>query len=101
MWVGTQVPVRAQLAVALVTGLPQESINIHNQYLGGGFGRRLDVDSIHQAARIAKQLPYPVKLIWTREEDIQHDLYRPYYYDRVSAGLDAQGNISGWTHRVT
>ncbi|MCA3794912.1 MAG: xanthine dehydrogenase family protein molybdopterin-binding subunit [Burkholderia sp.] len=101
VWVGTQVPVRAQLAVALVTGLPQESINIHNQYLGGGFGRRLDVDSIHQAARIAKQLPYPVKLIWTREEDIQHDLYRPYYYDRVSAGLDAQGNISGWTHRVT
>ena len=101
MWVGTQVPVRAQAAVAKETGLPVESVIVHNQYMGGAFGRRLDVDSIIQAARIAKHVNYPVKLIWTREEDMQHDYYRPYYYDRVSAGVDAKGAITGWTHRVT
>ena len=101
VWVGTQVPVRAQMTVAKETGLPQESVNVYNQFMGGAFGRRLDVDSVTQAARIAKHLPYPVKLIWTREEDIQHDLYRPYYYDRISAGLDGSGNVVGWAHRVT
>jgi isoquinoline 1-oxidoreductase beta subunit len=101
LWVGTQVPVRAQAAVAGVAGLQPAQVIVHNQYMGGAFGRRLDIDFIAQAARIAKSVPYPVKVIWTREEDIQHDLYRPYYYDRVSAGLDAQGNIVGWTHRVT
>jgi isoquinoline 1-oxidoreductase beta subunit len=69
--------------------------------MGGAFGRRLDVDGIEQAARIAHAVPYPVKVVWTREEDIQHDLYRPYYYDRISAGLDSDGRIVGWTHRVT
>ena len=101
LWVGTQVPVRAQMAVAHETGLPRDKIEVHNQVMGGAFGRRLDVDSITQAARIAKHLDYPVKLIWTREEDIQHDLYRPYYYDRISAGIDSKGAIVGWTHRVT
>lgn len=101
VWVGTQVPARAQATVAKETGLPLASVVVHNQYMGGAFGRRLDVDSITQAARIAKHLSYPVKLIWTREEDMQHEYYRPYYYDRVSAGLDTQGGITGWTHRVT
>ena len=101
LWVGTQVPVRAQLAVATVAGLKPEQVTVHNQYMGGAFGRRLDIDGIEQAARIAKAVNYPVKVIWTREEDIQHDLYRPYYYDRVSAGLDANGAITGWTHRTT
>jgi isoquinoline 1-oxidoreductase beta subunit len=101
LWVGTQVPVRAQAAVAQAAGLKPEQVTVHNQYMGGAFGRRLDVDSIEQAARIAKGLGYPVKLVWTREEDIQHDLFRPYYYDRLSAGLDANGRIVGWTHRVT
>jgi isoquinoline 1-oxidoreductase beta subunit len=101
VWVGTQVPVRAQMTVAKETGLPEASVNVYNQFMGGAFGRRLDIDSVTQAARIAKHLSYPVKLIWTREEDIRHDLYRPYYYDRISAGLDNQGNVVGWTHRVT
>jgi isoquinoline 1-oxidoreductase beta subunit len=101
LWVGTQVPPRAQAAVAKVAKLKPEQVTVHNQYMGGAFGRRLDVDSIEQAAAIAAQLGYPVKLIWTREEDIQHDLYRPYYYDRVAAGLDASGKIVGWTHRTT
>jgi isoquinoline 1-oxidoreductase beta subunit len=101
VWAGTQVPVRAQAAVMKVTGLKAEQVTIHNQYMGGAFGRRLEEDSIFQAARIAKNLAYPVKLIWTREEDIQHDMYRPYYYDRIEAGLDDHGNITGWSHRVT
>ena len=101
VWVGTQVPVRAQKTVAAITGLKQESVRVYNQFMGGAFGRRLDEDSVTQAARIAKHLDYPVKLIWTREEDIQHDLYRPYYYDRVSAGIDAQGRVVGLTHRTT
>ena len=101
LWVGTQVPVRAQAAVAKVAGLQPAQVTVHNQYMGGAFGRRLDIDGIEQAAHIAKAVNYPVKVIWTREEDIQHDLFRPYYYDRVSAGLDKDGRITGWTHRVT
>ena len=101
LWVGTQVPVRAQMAVAKATGLPPDKVVVHNHLMGGAFGRRLDIDSISQAALIARQLSYPVKLIWTREEDIRKDLLRPYYYDRIAAGLDADGRIVGWTDRVT
>jgi len=101
VWVGTQVPARAQDAVMKVTGLKADQVAVHNHYIGGAFGRRLEEDSVFQAARIAKDLGYPVKLVWTREEDIQHDMYRPYYYDKISAGLDAHGNIVGWSHRVT
>ena len=101
LWVGTQVPVRAQATVAQETGLPPEKVSVHNQYMGGAFGRRLDVDFITKAARVAKHVGYPVKIIYSREEDIQHDLYRPYYYDRISAGLDAQGKVTAWSHRTT
>ena len=103
VYVGTQVPALAQAAVAKVTGLPQEKVRIHNQYLGGGFGRRLEVDFITQAALLAKQIqpPVPLKLVWTREEDIQHDMYRPYYLDRISAALDEKGMPAAWTHRIT
>jgi isoquinoline 1-oxidoreductase beta subunit len=101
IWVGTQVPVRAQKAVMAATGLPAEKVIVNNQFMGGAFGRRLDIDSIEIAAAIAKQVSYPVKLVWTREEDLRHDYYRPYYYDRVSAGLDAGGKLVGRTHRVT
>ncbi len=69
--------------------------------MGGAFGRRLDIDSVEVAASIAKHVSYPVKLVWTREEDLRHDYYRPYYYDRVAAGLDADGKLVGRTHRVT
>jgi isoquinoline 1-oxidoreductase beta subunit len=91
VWVGTQVPTVAQQLIAKETGLPLEKVLIHNQLLGGGFGRRLEADSIQQAVELAKQVSYPIKFIWSREEDIQHDLYRPAYYDRVSAGLGADG----------
>ena len=101
VWVGTQVPVRAQKAVADATGLPLEKVVLHNQPMGGAFGRRLEVDSIIIAAAIVKQVTYPVKLVWTREEDLQHDFYRPYYYDHVAAGVDTDGRLVGRTHRVT
>jgi isoquinoline 1-oxidoreductase beta subunit len=100
LWVGTQVPVRAQAVVAKAAGLKPEQVTVHNYIMGGAFGRRLDVDSIEQAAAIAVKLGYPVKLIWSREEDITHDLFRPRYYDRLSAGLDANGKLLAWTHRV-
>jgi isoquinoline 1-oxidoreductase beta subunit len=100
VWVGTQVQARAQAAAARATGLPSEQIRVHNHLLGGGFGRRLEVDFIFQAAQIAKRVDGPVKVVWTREEDIQHDMYRPYYYDRLTAGLDEGGMPIAWSHRV-
>ena len=102
VYVGTQVPVFAQAAVAKVTGLPQEKVRVHNHYLGGGFGRRLEVDFIAQAAQFAKQAgPGPLKVVWTREEDVQHDMYRPYYLDRLAAALDEKGQPTAWSHRIT
>jgi len=101
LWVGTQVPALAQGAAAKITGLPVEKVKVHNHYLGGGFGRRLEVDSVIQAVEFAKLAKGPLKVIWTREEDIQHDMYRPYYYDRLSAKLDDKGMPTAWFHRVT
>ena len=101
IWVGTQVPTFTQNAAAKVTGLPKDKIQVHNHLLGGGFGRRLEVDFIDQAVRIAKQVAGPVKITWSREEDTQHDMYRPYYYHRIAAGLNDRGMPIAWTHRVT
>jgi isoquinoline 1-oxidoreductase beta subunit len=81
--------------------LSKGKVQVHNQFLGGGFGRRLEVDFVIRAVQIAKQVTGPVQVLWSREEDIQHDMYRPYYYDRIAAGLDAQGMPVAWTHRVT
>ncbi|ACC72409.1 xanthine dehydrogenase family protein molybdopterin-binding subunit [Paraburkholderia phymatum] len=100
IWVGTQVPTRARDAGAKVTGLPADKIVVHNFLLGGGFGRRLEFDMVTQAVKVAKALNVPVKVVWTREEDIQHDMYRPAYYDRISAGLDANGKPIAWQHRI-
>jgi len=100
VWTGSQVLSRAQAAVAEVTGFPLEKVVVHNHLLGGGFGRRLEVDYVTQAVRIAKQVDAPVKVVWTREEDVQHDVYRPYYYDRIAAGLDPRGTPVAWTHRI-
>jgi isoquinoline 1-oxidoreductase subunit beta len=100
IWTGTQVVARAQSGAAKVTGLPLDKVVVHNHYLGGGFGRRLEFDYVTQAVRIAQQVQGPVKVIWTREEDIQHDVYRPYYYDRLAAGLTADGRPIAWTHRI-
>ena len=100
VWVGTQISGVTQAVVAKVTGLKPEQVRIHNHLLGGGFGRRLEFDGTLRSAQIARQVEGPVQVIYTREEDIQHDMYRPYYYDRISAGLDAQGKPVGWSHRI-
>ena len=101
IWVGTQIPGITQAAVMKITGLKREQVRIHNHLLGGGFGRRLEFDGTVRAVQIAQQVNGPVQVIWTREEDIQHDMYRPYYYDRLSAGVDAQGKAVAWSHRIT
>jgi isoquinoline 1-oxidoreductase subunit beta len=100
IWVGIQVMSRAQAVTAQLTGLPPEKVIVHNHMLGGGFGRRLEVDFIAKTVEIAKQVEGPVKLIWSREEDIQHDMYRPYFYDRLQAGLDSNGIPVAWSHRI-
>jgi len=100
LWVGTQAPTLTQEVIAQITGLPKDSIKIHNHLLGGGFGRRLEPDGSILAVKIAQHVDGPVKVVWSREEDIQHDMYRPYYYDRLSAGLDATGKPVAWTHRI-
>ena len=99
VWVGTQVIARAQAAAAKVAGMPLDKVVVHNHLIGGGFGRRLEVDGVIRAVQIAKQVGGPVKVVWTREEDIQHDMYRPYFFDRISAGLDANGMPVAWSHR--
>jgi isoquinoline 1-oxidoreductase beta subunit len=100
VWVGSQVLSRAQAVAAKVTGLPLDKVTVHNHLIGGGFGRRLEVDMVESAVQIAKQVDGPVKVVWTREEDIQHDLYRPVYRDTLSATV-ANGRIVGWKHRIT
>lgn len=100
IWVGTQVPQTARIVTAEITGLPPEKITVRNHLIGGGFGRRLAVDTIQQAARFAMQVPYPLKVIWTREQDIQHDRFRPAYYDTIAAALGENGLPVAWTHRT-
>jgi isoquinoline 1-oxidoreductase beta subunit len=99
IWVGSQVMARAQAAAAKTADLPLEKVVVHNHLIGGGFGRRLEVDGVIRAVEIAKQVDGPVKVVWTREEDIQRDMYRPYWFDRVSAGLDANGKPVAWKNR--
>jgi isoquinoline 1-oxidoreductase subunit beta len=100
IWIGTQVITRVQSTVAEVLGLPIDKVTVHNHLLGGGFGRRLEPDMAASAARIAKEVDGPVKVVWTREEDIQHDVYRPVYRDVISASL-VDGKIAAWKYRVT
>src|SRR5262249_19676846 len=82
--VGSQAMARAQEGAAKVPGLPLDKVVVHNHLLGGGFGRRLDVDGVIRAVEIGRQVDGPVKVVWSREEDIQHDMYRPYWLDRLS-----------------
>jgi isoquinoline 1-oxidoreductase subunit beta len=99
VWVGNQVLARAQAAAAKTAGLPLDKVVVHNHLIGGGFGRRLEIDGVIRAVEIAQHVDGPVKVVWTREEDIQHDMYRPYFFDRMSAGLDEKGKPVAWNHR--
>src|SRR5437899_3171066 len=99
IWVGNQALGRVQATAAKTTGLPLDKVVVHNHLIGGGFGRRLEVDGVIRAVQIAMQVDGPVKVVWTREEDIQHDMYRPSFFDRISAGLDAKGMPIAWNNR--
>jgi isoquinoline 1-oxidoreductase subunit beta len=99
-WTGTQVLARAHAAVAKGANLPENQVTIHNHLLGGGFGRRLEPDMCYDAARVAKHVEGPVKVVWTREEDIRHDLYRPVYHDILAARLQGD-RIVGWKHKIS
>jgi isoquinoline 1-oxidoreductase beta subunit len=100
LWIGTQVIARVQSTVAATLGLPPEKVKVNQHLIGGGFGRRLETDMAVKAARIAQHVDGPVKVVYTREEDIQHDMFRPVYRDLLAASLQ-DGKIRGWTHRVT
>ena len=100
IWTGTQVATRVQSVAAQAAGLPLDKVTVHNHLIGGGFGRRLEADMVASAVRIAKQVDGPVKVIWTREEDMQHDVYRPAYRDVISASLK-DGKVFAWKYKVS
>jgi isoquinoline 1-oxidoreductase beta subunit len=100
IWTGTQIMTRVQATAAKAAGVPVDKVTVHNHLIGGGFGRRLEPDMVESAVRIAQHVDGPVKVVWTREEDIQHDVYRPVYRDTISASL-SNGKIVAWKYRVT
>src|SRR6266446_1821144 len=100
IWTGTQIMARVQSEAAKAAGLPVEKVTVNNHLIGGGFGRRLEPDMVVAAVRVARQVEGPVKVVWTREEDVQHDIYRPVYRDTIAATLSG-GKIVGWKYRVS
>src|SRR5258706_277266 len=101
IWTGTQAMTLVQMTAAKIAGLPVDKVVVHNHLIGGGFGRRLQADGVARAVELASQGDAPVQVSYSRDNDIQHDMYRPYWYDRVSAGLDAQGKPVALQHRLT
>ncbi len=101
VWVGSQQGIDPKLGVPEVLGLPHKDVNIHLQYLGGGFGRRSMNDFVEECAILAKEMaPLPVKLIWTREDDLGYGAFRPLSLQRLNAGVDSQGNLTSFSHTV-
>jgi len=97
----TQFQQGAQGATAAALGLKPEDVDVQTTFLGGGFGRRIELDFVVQAAQISKAVKLPVKLLWSREDDMTHDFYRPMGVNQLSGGLDANGNLTGLHHKVT
>src|SRR6266581_3958921 len=100
VWAPTQNQGDAQRVAAEVTGLASDKVRIHTTFSGGGFGRRLEPDFVSEAVRVSKAVAAPVKVIWTREDDMRNGFYRPTTYNRFAAGLDGSGRPVAWTHRI-
>jgi len=100
IWVPTQGQTNTHNTGMKLTGLPTEKVRVHTTFLGGGFGRRSEQDFVTDAIEISKAVGAPVKVIWTREDDIQHDYYRPATYNRLTAVLDENGMPVAWRHRI-
>ena len=100
LWAPTQNPGGMATALASALQIPPSAITIHITLLGGGFGRRLNVDYGVEAAVISKAAGAPVKVVWTREDDVRHDFYRPMSHHRLRAGVDAQNQVTAWMHHI-
>ncbi|HEY6838214.1 MAG TPA: xanthine dehydrogenase family protein molybdopterin-binding subunit [Geobacteraceae bacterium] len=102
IWTGTQMQTGDRNTAAAILGLKPEQVRIHTAFLGGGFGRRANPhsDFTAEAVEVAKRLGKPVKVVWTREDDMKGGYYRPMWYDRLTAGFDERGNLSAWWHTI-
>lgn len=100
IWVGSQSPDIAQDVAARILDRPRESVVVHNQFLGGGFGRRTYADNVAEAVTVAARMKRPVKVIWRREDDMRHDFYRPATAGRLSARVAENGEVSNWQHHI-
>jgi isoquinoline 1-oxidoreductase beta subunit len=100
VWAPTQDQSGVLQTVKEVTGLKPEQIHVHTTYLGGGFGRRLESDFVEEAVQVSKATGKPIKLIWTREEDMQNDFYRPATCSKIEGGIDGKGRLIAWVHKL-
>jgi len=100
IWSPTQSGEYTQERAAKILGLDKRDVTVHVTFMGGGFGRRWEQPSDHQALQIARRMQRPFQLVWTREDDFTHDAYRPVCMHRLRASLDHQGNIVAWTDRI-
>jgi len=99
LWAPTQIPGAARASVASALGIPPENVKVHVTFIGGGFGRRLIQDYAVEAALISRDAGAPVQVVWSREDDIRHDFYRPAACHIMEAGLDSRGRLISWRHR--
>jgi len=100
IWSPTQIGEIFQQEIAALAGIPPEKVWVHMMYCGGSFGRRYQWDYVAEAWQIAKEMKSPVQLLWTREDDMQHDFYRPYSFHRLEGAVDDHGSIVAWSHRI-
>src|ERR1700735_4133221 len=100
VWASTQMQTMDQAAAAQASGLPPAKVRIHSQFMGGGFGRRGMTDFVTEAVEVSKAIGAPVKVTWSREDDMHHDNYRPDSYSRFTAGLDADAWPIAWSNTI-
>ena len=100
LWVPTQAQTDAQALAAKITGLAKSRVSVHTTFIGGGFGRRLRNDFVAEAVEVSKAVGAPVKVLWTREDDMRHDFYRPANCVRLRATLDSRGRPAAWFQRI-